>query len=470
MLAETFPARWGFELSNMKMPLATTCGLLLMVGCAPAQAANKRASVVVDGTLSHYRDAVWQVQIPASKSIQVAGKSVHTIRIVNPFLDITWAHKYDGENVEISGDVDTGETDSLKHGIATMTLHTMTPSEPGPTPLMEVIRRNITHEANPNHHAPGQPLYRFAYYLVLFDEPIGCERCYVPLLISPEPIEWLARNKGSVTVASITTYERDSIWQVNGLALITSDALEPSNAIHFRGRNYRYEPAPDGQVLHLLEHPLGTIPISRPALPHTEAPGASFSDLIADFHTIFRVLERRNGPPDAVFPLEKRNPFPTSLPTAGTSELTIFDDGEVEYRFAPGCISHSNPTEVQKWHEAAVNWNWRETCPGSQGAEMSFDYSLKPTQLSELQGLLNREDVKQWQGCFCNASLGLGDYTIEIPRQELTQQIFVVGFMAQHISLRENPTLTDLICEAKMISHHNSNQALPSWCSDRNTK
>lgn len=394
-----------------------------------------------------------------------------TIRFVaDSFTETTWAHKYDGGEVEISGEVDTGEADSLARGIAIMTLHSMTAGERYQKRPVEALHPLKTDQHDLNDHAPGQPLYRFAYYLVLLDTPKACERCYVPLLISPEPIERIATDKNSVSVVSITTYERDSIWQLNGLALITSRAVGPSNTLDFRGRNYRYESVPDTEVLHLLEHPLGTIPISRRRMPQIAAPGASVTDLIADFHVIFRVRERRNGWPDAVVPLEK-SMSSTSSPTAsagaaGTSELTVFDNGKVKYRLVPGCIAHSNPAEVEKWHETSENWNWRETCPGSQSREENFDYSLKTSDFAELKTLLNTEEVRQWHDCFCNAAIGLGDYFIEISRQDLTQRIPVLGFMPEHIELREHPALTRLVCEAKTISQQVTKQALPSWCSD----
>jgi hypothetical protein len=102
------------------------------------------------GILSHYRDAIWQVQVPASHKIEVAGKAVDIIRfMVDSLTETTWCHRY------------------------------------------------TTHEPDPNNHAPGRPLYRFAYYLVLLDIPNACERCYVPLLISPEPMEQVARSNSS---------------------------------------------------------------------------------------------------------------------------------------------------------------------------------------------------------------------------------------------------------------------------------
>ena len=275
----------------------------------------------------------------------------------------------------------------------------------------------------------------------------------------------------NATVVSITTYERDSIWHVNGLALITSAAIERSSRkIFFRGRNYRYESAPRGQVLHLLEHPMGTIPISRINLPNAEMPGANLADLIAGFHTIFRVRERHSGVTSLPFENAKQKPTggPTTASENGsyTSELTVFDDGQIEYRYAPGCVHDTEAAELPTSHIAAQSWNWRATCPGSQAAEKIVTFTLKPDDLAQLEQLLDRKEVKDVQGYFCNATSGVGDFDIEIPRGDSTQEIPVFGLMPEHFELREHPAITYLLCRAKLISQQATNLALPAWCSD----
>ena len=449
----------------MRAPLAIICVFIpyLALSDQPPKAAPRL--VAAEGTLSQESDLHWQVRLPSEKPLVVDGKKLNAIRFtVDSVAQATWCQKYEGKNVEISGEIN-----SIAHETALITPHSMTAGKQGPTPPSEEFRRLITHEPDPNHHAPGQPLYRFPYYLVLLDPPQGCERCYVPLLLFSQPIETIATSKGSATVVEITTYERDSIWEMDGLALLTSVAIEPSSStIRFRGKTYRYEPVRDADVVHLIEHPMGTIPISRVSLPRSEEPGARINDLIAGFHTIFRIRERWRGSSTLGLSDAKDKTSGTnnssSESTGGTSELTVFDDGKVEFRFAPGCVNRFNLAEMPKSHVSVESWNWRENCPGSERIEKTFDYTLKPAELARLKQLLGRDEVKQLRDCFCNAAAGIGDYDIEIPRTDSTQKIPVLGFMPEHYELREHPEITYLICEARTIRQGALHDQLPNWC------
>ena len=120
--------------------------------------------------------------------------------------------------------------------------------------------------------AAGERLaYKHAYYLFLSGTPVGCEDCYVPLLIATESLEQIAQGKTNAACALITTYER-VIWHNEGLVSVTPIDVEKSpRVLHLRGRRYRYQEISAAEALKLLENPLGTIPISRPLLP----PGSS---------------------------------------------------------------------------------------------------------------------------------------------------------------------------------------------------
>ena len=131
---------------------------------------------------------------------------------------------------------------------------------------------------------PAPAAYRHGYYLFLSDPPVGCEQCYVPLLLTAEPLEEIAKSSGGQDADLITTYERDSIYHVNGIVHVAPPDVEAApRTIRVRGRSYRYQEITAAEVLHLLEHPQGTIPISRPYLPSTLPPGPSFESLIAGF-------------------------------------------------------------------------------------------------------------------------------------------------------------------------------------------
>ena len=132
--------------------------------------------------------------------------------------------------------------------------------------------------------AGDHPAYRHAYYLFLAGTPTGCEDCYVPLLITTGPLEELAKRKGHEECVLIITYERDSVWHDEGIVpLEFSDIEAAPRIVHLRGRKYRYQEIPSSELLHLLENPMGTIPISRPALPNPASPVPIFQELISAF-------------------------------------------------------------------------------------------------------------------------------------------------------------------------------------------
>jgi hypothetical protein len=133
---------------------------------------------------------------------------------------------------------------------------------------------------------PG-PAYRHAYYLFLADPPNACEACYVPLLLTSAPLDAAAKNPGGQNCDLITTYERNSIFQFNGIVHVAPrDIAAPPRTIRVRSRNYRYQEITATEVLRLLENPQGTIPVSRPFLHSDLPPGPSLEQLIADFRAV----------------------------------------------------------------------------------------------------------------------------------------------------------------------------------------
>lgn len=139
--------------------------------------------------------------------------------------------------------------------------------------------------AAPCVHAssPAAAPWSHAYYLFLSDPPIACEACYVPLLITSVPLESIGKDAPSDCVL-ITTYERDSIWQINGMVSVAAADLEVApRIVRVRQRHYRYQEVAPAEVLKLLERPEGTIPISRPMLHSDLPPGPSLDELKAVF-------------------------------------------------------------------------------------------------------------------------------------------------------------------------------------------
>ena len=131
--------------------------------------------------------------------------------------------------------------------------------------------------------AADHRVYRHAYYLFLAETPKGCEDCYVPLLLTVEPLKTLANAKGPQAGVLIVTYERDSIWHDDGIVSFAPGDIEAApRTIRLRGRSYRYQEVSSAEVVKLLENPRGTIPISRPYLPPASAPGPSIEELISE--------------------------------------------------------------------------------------------------------------------------------------------------------------------------------------------
>jgi hypothetical protein len=126
--------------------------------------------------------------------------------------------------------------------------------------------------------------YKHAYYLFLDGGGSGCEECYVPLLITRNTLEQIAARGRFEEGILIITYERDSIWQGKGkISLYASHILTGERVVRVDMKRYRYQEISREEVLNLLEHPMGTIPISRPAgtgMPHD---GPSLEDLIRAF-------------------------------------------------------------------------------------------------------------------------------------------------------------------------------------------
>jgi len=114
----------------------------------------------------------------------------------------------------------------------------------------------------------AQNRYQCAYYLFEIRATVsGCSDCYVPLFVTRAPIE----AERDQEVAVITTYERDSIWQVQRQVLKYSDlALDlPARRIKFGDKTYRYQLVSNAEPVRLLNNPLGTIPVHRISHPRT---------------------------------------------------------------------------------------------------------------------------------------------------------------------------------------------------------
>jgi len=127
---------------------------------------------------------------------------------------------------------------------------------------------------------------KYAYYLFLDGDRTACEACYVPLLITQNTLEQVATGGSFEEGILIITYERDSIWQSKGTARLAAKDIEAGpRIVRLDGKRYRYQEIGAKEVLKLLENPMGSIPISRPAAPGMLLEKSTREELIKAFES-----------------------------------------------------------------------------------------------------------------------------------------------------------------------------------------
>jgi len=262
------------------------CLSVLVSSLGPlAQYADDRATsdaLVVRGLLSRTGNAgtLWRVKVDDSPTFRGETIRVATFTTRPGDEDSHTYAAYDGRYVEI-----VGEVRAVFDGIAILRIvRTIGILETAATQAPSVPELS----ALPPMRATSSPIqrrpYRHAYYLFLSGTGKGCEACYVPLLISQESLDVIAKNASPAHGVLIITYERDSIWEIKGTARVEPRSIDPDTRIvHMNGNSYRYQEAAAGEVIHLLENPAGTVPIARPFIMNKTVPGASVGELIEDF-------------------------------------------------------------------------------------------------------------------------------------------------------------------------------------------
>lgn len=126
------------------------------------------------------------------------------------------------------------------------------------------------------------------------------------------------------------------------------------------------------------------------------------------------------------------------------SVITVFTDGKAANEFwkVPPC---SDPARAAGWNAPAE--------------VKTREFTLSTDSLAHLRTFLGRPEVERLKD-FLNAGPGVGDHEIEIRRSSGVQRIPVVSLMPEHDELKRDPTLLQLICEAKEIA----GDKLPAWC------
>lgn len=132
--------------------------------------------------------------------------------------------------------------------------------------------------------AQQTPQYGHAYYLFIAPPADSCKACYIPLLVTVRSLEDIARTNQDQDSVVITTYERDSIWALErGVSVSPGDIRPQERHVRLQGQQYRYQEVGAAEVLRLLEHPEGTIPIHRTAGPPSRE---ALRDLVESFRAL----------------------------------------------------------------------------------------------------------------------------------------------------------------------------------------
>lgn len=149
--------------------------------------------------------------------------------------------------------------------------------------ILVVIALAVLHHSGAQSVQASSVPYKYAYYLFLDGDRTGCEACYVPLLITQNTLEQVAVG-GPLEGILIITYERDSIWQSKGTVSLPAKDIEVgTRTLRLNGKRYRYQEIGAKEVLKLLENPMGSIPISRPAGPGMTLEKSTRDELIRAF-------------------------------------------------------------------------------------------------------------------------------------------------------------------------------------------
>jgi hypothetical protein len=134
---------------------------------------------------------------------------------------------------------------------------------------------------------PEGVVYRHAYYLFLVSPSRSCEDCYIPLLLTPEPLESVVRDGRPVSCVVVTICERDSIVGAprRGVPVAAADVQPRERHLRMGDREYRYHDVRAEEVLRLLQSPQGGIPIHRTLEMGAPRP-EELRDLLAGFRAV----------------------------------------------------------------------------------------------------------------------------------------------------------------------------------------
>jgi hypothetical protein len=258
--------------------------LLGHLTAAMAQEATNSEVIVAHGVLSRTDGAGTLWILRAGNSPKFRDETILEVTFTTEAGEASESYiPYDGKYVEL-----TGEVKSTFRGNAVLSkIRTIGILQSPVSYITGGVGAPAPSTAVSSGGAKDRIPYKHAYYLFLSGVPKGCEACYVPLLITQHSLDEIASGKHTVHCVFISTFERDSIWEIRGVTPIDPAAIEVSpRIVHIGPRSYRYQEISPSEVLKLLKEPLGTIPISRPYIVNKLVPGASVSELASDFSAL----------------------------------------------------------------------------------------------------------------------------------------------------------------------------------------
>jgi hypothetical protein len=269
--------------SAMKISVAVLCFVSLASSTVSMPRETTDSEVLVArGVLSRNGEAGTLWILKPNNSPRFRDETILQVTLTTRAGEASIAYAaYEGKLVEL-----VGEVKEVIHGNAILSkVRTI-----GILPSNSQVEIPLPSRTASTPNPAGRIAYKHAYYLFLSGVPNGCEACYIPLLASQHSLEEIAQGKEAQLCVLAYTYERNSIWEMRGAVPVDAGAIETKpRIIRVNGKSYRYEEISPSEVLELLEKPHGTIPNSRPMIINKMVPGASLSELIADFRALLRV-------------------------------------------------------------------------------------------------------------------------------------------------------------------------------------
>jgi hypothetical protein len=253
---------------------------------AMAQEPSTSNVMVAHGALARTGKAgnLWVLTV--TDALRFRDETILEVTFLTPIGDASHAYApFDGKSVELVGEVKSVfRGNAVLSAIRTIGIAGVTGAAASDLRLSGASTSSLTVSGSAT---PPRVPYKHAYYLFLAGPPHGCEPCYVPMLITQYALDEIEEQKRTAHGVFMVTYERDSIWDIKGAAPIDATTLEVSpRIIRIGSQPFRYQEITPAEALKLFEHPLGTIPISRPGILYKGVPGASMNELIADFRAL----------------------------------------------------------------------------------------------------------------------------------------------------------------------------------------